>query len=233
MREGSAPGCGRLPKKCRSPWCEWPGAPYLEHQLRLLREQEITDLLILTGYLGEQIEDYFGDGGRLGLSIRYSRELTPIGTGGALRQASALLAPEFLAIYGDSFLPIDYREVIGGLSRAEGVVVVYDNRLSDTSVDNNIALDDDGFVRRYDKETREDPQLTFVEAGVSAFRRSVLQRIPQNGVVSLEKEVYPELIKHRQLFGHQTRQRFFDIGTPERLRTIEKFLLHDHHPNSV
>jgi len=209
------------------------GAPYLEHQLRLLQRQRITDVLILSGYLGEQIEDYFGDGGRLGLSIRYSRERTPIGTGGALRQAGALLAPEFLVIYGDSLLPIEYGEVMDGLTRADGVVAVYDNRLGDTSVANNIALDEEGFISRYDKGAGEDPQLTHVEAGVLAFRRSILDRIPLDQVVSLEKEVYPELIKRRQLFGHETRQRFFDIGTPERLRTIETFLLHDHYPNSV
>ena len=53
------------------------GVPYLEHQLRLLKRQSISDLVLLTGYLGEQIEDYFGDGSRLGMQIRYSREPEP------------------------------------------------------------------------------------------------------------------------------------------------------------
>src|SRR5262245_11397635 len=200
------------------------GAPYLEHQLKLLAQQHITDILMLSGYLGEQIEEYFGDGGRFGLSMRYSREPGPIGTGGALRQAADLLAGEFLVIYGDSLLPIDYREVVGGVSRAQGVVTVYSNRWGDTSVPHNIALDSAGFVSRYDKNAPGDPQLNFVEAGVLAFRRSVIHLIPPHGVVSLEKEIYPELIARRQLLGHETRQRFFDIGTPERLKTIEKFL---------
>ncbi len=58
------------------------GAPYLEHQLRLLAEQKIRDVLVLTGYLGEQVEEYFGDGARLGLRMTYSREPSPLGTGG-------------------------------------------------------------------------------------------------------------------------------------------------------
>ena len=221
-----------LTKEIPKPMAPVAGAPYLEHQLRLLEKQGITEILLLTGYLGEQIEDYFGDGSPFGLSIRYSRESAPIGTGGALREATALLASEFLVIYGDSLLPMDYHSVMAELTRAEGVLVVYDNRHSDTSVDNNIALDDEGFVSRYAKGTR-DPELKFVDAGVLAFRRSVLERIPEDGVVSLEKEVYPELIKRRQLIGLETRQRFFDIGTPERLRAIEKFLLHDYHANAV
>ena len=63
------------------------GRPYLEHQLRELARQRLTEVVLLTGYLGEQIEEYFGDGSRWGLTIGYSRETTPQGTGGALRDA--------------------------------------------------------------------------------------------------------------------------------------------------
>src|SRR5450755_506174 len=87
------------------------GRPYLEYQLRLLGEQSIRDIVLLTGYLGEQIEEYFGDGSRLGLSLRYSCEPAPMGTGGALRDGSSLLDDVFLVIYGDSYLPIDYAAV--------------------------------------------------------------------------------------------------------------------------
>jgi NDP-sugar pyrophosphorylase family protein len=209
------------------------GAPYLEHQLRLLRRQEIRDVVLLTGYLGDQIESYFGDGGRLGLSIRYSREPAPLGTGGALREALALLEGRFLLIYGDSLLPIDYAGVYRKLEAAQvaGLVVVYDNRLCDTSVRNNIALDKEGFVICYNKGAA-DAACSHVEAGVLAFHRSMVESIPP-GVVSLENEVFPKLIAERQLLAYETRQRFYDIGTPERLRSIETFLLNDHYPNSI
>src|SRR5687767_14814332 len=105
------------------------GRPYLEHQLRLLQQQGITDVVLLTGYLGEQIEACFGDGRAWGLSVRYSREAVPQGTGGALRDAAGQLAESFLLIYGDSYLPIDYTAVGRRLadSSALGVAVVYDN----------------------------------------------------------------------------------------------------------
>src|SRR5207302_546319 len=82
------------------------GKPYLEHQLVELRRQGIIDVVLLTGHLGDQVEAYFGGGDRLGLSLRYRRELTPQGTGGGLRDAAELLADDFLLIYGDSYLPI-------------------------------------------------------------------------------------------------------------------------------
>src|SRR5437764_7627858 len=93
-----------LTKTVPKPMVEVAGVPYLEHQLRILAGQGIRDIVLLTGYLGEQIEDHFGDGARLGLSLRYSREQTPLGTGGALLQARELLADDFLIIYGDSYL---------------------------------------------------------------------------------------------------------------------------------
>jgi NDP-sugar pyrophosphorylase family protein len=201
------------------------GVPYLEHQLRLLAKQGIRSVVLLTGYLGDQIEEYFGDGQRLGMKISYSREETPLGTGGALRMARALLHERFLLIYGDSLLPMNYETVLDRLTQsgATGLVVVYDNRYGDTSVANNIALDRNGFVARYEKRVPADPSLTHVEAGVLAFRREVVDLIPE-GVVSLEQQVFPALIARSALIGLETRERFYDIGTPERLRVIEQFL---------
>jgi NDP-sugar pyrophosphorylase family protein len=206
------------------------GAPYLEHQLRRLAEQSILDVVLLTGYLGEQIEEYFGDGSRLGLRLRYSREPFPLGTGGALREARALLEDVFLVIYGDSYLPIDYTAVYRQMeqSSAQGLLVVYDNSDEDTSVINNVEVDDEsGVVTRYEKDSKD--VLRYVEAGVLAFRKSALDLIPADGAVSLEKEIFPQLIARRALIAHVTRQRFYDIGTPERLQVIERLLAHDHH----
>jgi NDP-sugar pyrophosphorylase family protein len=202
------------------PMVQVAGSPYLKHQLQLLADQEIPDIVLLTGYLGEQIENYFGDGASLNLRISYSREQSPLGTGGAIRQARELLNDSFLLIYGDSYLPIRYADAMERLasSGAEGVVVAYDNRLADTSVKNNIELDSSGYVSRYEKDSAD--RLSFVEAGVLALRRSVVEWLPE-GVVSLEKEIFPKLIGAKQLAALVTTQRFYDIGTPDRLAAIE------------
>ena len=205
------------------------GVPYLEHQLRLLADQDIVDVLLLTGYLGEQIETYFGNGARLGLRLTYSRETKPVGTGGALRDACDKLETAFLVIYGDSYLPIMYRAAFEKLlaSNTAGLVVVYDNSLADTSVKNNIDLDDKGFVTRYEKDSPD--RLSYVEAGVLALKKSIIDLMPQEGPISLEKEIFPKLIDGRQLAAFVTQQRFYDIGTPDRLVLIEKVLAHDPH----
>lgn len=200
------------------------GVPYLEHQLRLLAEQSLRDVLLLTGYLGEQIQAHFGKGEKLGLRLEYSQEPAPLGTGGALRHARDQLREAFLVIYGDSYLPIRYRDAFERLlaTHAEGLVVAYDNALEDTSVKNNIDLDDDGFVSRYEKDAPD--SLRYVEAGVLALRRSVVDLIPEGRPASLEKEIFPQLILRKQLAALVVRQRFYDIGTPQRLALIESVL---------
>jgi NDP-sugar pyrophosphorylase family protein len=208
------------------------GKPYLEHQIELLKRQGVKDIVLLTGYLGEQVEDYFGDGAKWGVSIRYSREHQPLGTGGALRLALHLLEDSFLLLYGDSYLPIRYKEPWRHLHAmgAGGVVVVYGNT-ADTTVRNNIRLDDQGYVQIYEKDSPRD--LPFVEAGVLAFRRNVAESIPANRPVSLEKEIFPSLIATHQFAAFITDRRFYDIGTPERLQVIEEYLSNDHYANAV
>jgi NDP-sugar pyrophosphorylase family protein len=198
------------------------GVPYLEHQLQELARQEIRDVVLLTGYLGEQIEQYFGSGERLGISLRYSREPHPLGTGGAVRLGLRFLADSFLIIYGDSYLPVDYGDALDTMnntSAADALVVVYDNRMGDTSVANNIDLDASGYVSRYEKDGEG---LAYVEAGVLAFRRPVIESIPPGRVVSLEQEIFPKLIARHALLAYPTRTRFYDIGTPDRLRAVEQ-----------
>ena len=222
-----------LTKTVPKPMVPVAGVPYLEHQVRLLQNQHITDLVILNGVLGEQIEEHFGDGTRFAVSIRYSREPQLLGTGGALREASPLLADTFVLIYGDSYLPIEYRAVLDRLvdRRVLGVMVVYDNRLGDTSVKSNVDVGPDGLAMIYEKDSRN--SLAYVEAGVLAFRKSCLDLIPKSGATSLENEIFPLLIKQRQLATYVTAQRFYDIGTPERLKAIEHFLAHDHRADTI
>lgn len=216
-----------LTRRVPKPLVPVAGVPYLEHQLKLLARQSLTDIVVLTGYLGEQIEECFGDGKRLGLQIRYSREPEPLGTGGALREARPLLAESFLVVYGDSYLPIEYAALGRLLSStaASGVVAVYRDPCGETNVRCNMALDADGTVLRYDKKAPvDDRELQYVEAGVLALHRSVLDLIPPAGAASLEEQVFPVLIARRRLLAFSTNQRFYDMGTPERLHAIEEYL---------
>jgi len=207
-----------LTEKTPKPMVEVGGRPFLEYIVRHLERQGFRRLLILISYLGEHVQQYFGDGRGWGVQIDYCRELTPLGTGGALRNALEKLDEEFLLLYGDSYLPIDYRRVVQVFrsSRSSALMVVYDNNLTDTGVKNNVAMDDDRYVTQYDKVS-SNPGLKYVEAGALCFQRHVFQSLPGDQVISLEQSLFSRLIGKRELRGFITSQRFFDIGTPERL----------------
>lgn len=198
--------------------------PFLAHQLRMLTAQGVTNIVLLTGYMGEVVEDHFGDGSDFGASLSYSQEPEPLGTGGALKLAEPLLDEAFMVLFGDSYLPIDYPAVGNTLMESDwtGLIVAYDNS-QDTDVENNVALDDDGTVALYQKGGGDD-RLAYVESGVLAFRRSVLDLIAPDSVVSLENEIYPQLIEAGRLGAYPTQQRFYDIGTPDRLEDFRQVL---------
>jgi len=200
------------------------GEPFIVHLLRLLRENGIQDIILCIGYLGEQVKDYLGGGKKLGVRLRYSEEKERLlGTGGALRQARDLLSERFYVINGDTYLPIDYSDVGRSFISygKKALMVVYDNT-DDTSVKNNVALDD-LMVIKHQKGGIE-AELKYVDAGVLVLSREALDFIEDGSSISLEEGLYPFLIQQRELAAFITRQRFYEIGTPERLRAFEEFL---------
>src|ERR1035441_7840986 len=89
---------------------EVAGEPFLAHQLRLLRRNGFERVVLCVGYLGEKIGAFAGDGRAFGLHVEYAFDAPQLlGTAGALRRALPLLGDAFAVIYGDSYLPCDYR----------------------------------------------------------------------------------------------------------------------------
>jgi len=219
--------CGGLGTRLRpltlnipKPMVQVAGRPFMEHQLRYLARFGIEDALILTGYKGEVVEEYFGGGGSLGLRIRYSREEEPLGTGGALVKAGGLLGERFFLLYGDSFLPMDYGDAARTFDDAGrmAMMVIYDNA-DDTTVPNNVGIDEDALmVIDYAKHRGG---MSYVEAGVLALRREVLELMPSGGAFSMEEVLYPRLIETGEMAAYKSSERFYDIGTEGRLREFE------------
>jgi NDP-sugar pyrophosphorylase family protein len=196
--------------------------PYLYYQIDYLKRQGINDVLLLVGYLKEKVIDYFGDGEKFGVNIKYSIEKELLGTGGALKNAENQLEEVFFVIYGDSFLPIDFNDLAKTFikSNKKGMIVVYDNS-EDTNVINNVNLKGDEVIE-YTKDSKN--KLRYVEAGVLVLKKEVLKFIEKDIRVSLEQEVFLKLIQQKQLGAFITKQRFYDIGTKERLEKIKEYL---------
>ncbi len=201
------------------------GKPFLHHIMRLLINQDIRDFVFCIGYLGKQVKDFFGDGHKMGVKIRYSDEGEKLlGTGGALKQALNLLDSHFLVLNGDTYLPIDYREMEKEYLRVgcKAMTAVYNNKVN-TNVKNNIALDSHKVVVGYDKRGVS-PGLKYVDAGVVMLGKEALDYVPEGTPVSLEDGIYRPLIKQGELAAYITEQRFYDIGTPEQRAIFEELV---------
>jgi NDP-sugar pyrophosphorylase family protein len=202
---------------------ELAGQPFLGHQLQLLKRNGITRVILLVGHLGEAIQDRFGDGSKIGMSLEYSFDGPALlGTGGAIRRALASLPEQFFVIYGDSYLPCDYRAIQDAflLSRREGLMTVYrNNGQFDTS---NVEFDGTAILR-YDKQDRT-AAMRHIDYGLEAFRRSVFTAIPEGQRIDLSV-ICQDLLKRDQLAAFEVPERFYEIGSPAGIRDTEAFLL--------
>jgi len=198
------------------------GKPFLQYQLELIKSCVTVDVLLLVSYLGDKIEDYFGDGSKFGLKIKYCYEEAPLGTGGALKNAEGKLEDEFLLLNGDTYLPVNYGELIGCFHqrKVRGVVVVYDN--SKKIAPNNLAIGDSSLIVGYNKD--DSRRMTHINAGAMVFKKSILDFIPKGKISSLEEDIFHKLIDIKQLYAFEINQRFYDIGSPNGLKIIEEIL---------
>jgi len=219
------PGCPPvlyLTYKVPKPMVPVRGKPFLEHQIEYVRSQGFADILILASYLGEQIEEYFGDGSPLGVRMAYSYEKSPMGTGGALKLAGHLLEESFFLLNGDTLLPIDYRDLCGRYKTGgqPGMIVAYGNE--EKVAPSNLKIGDGNVVLEYNKKSAEG--MTHLDAGAIVLKKSVIDMIPAGEVCSLEQEIFPRLIEGGELLAFPTARRFYDMGSFEGLKNIEQVL---------
>jgi len=198
------------------------GKPFLQHQIELLKGQGIRDIVLCVGHLAEQVQDYFGDGRWLDVRIKYSEEEgSLLGTAGAIKKAEPLLSDDFFLMYGDSYLMIDYREVMRYFRCFHnlGLMVVWKNR--DRLERSNVAVEAN-LVTAYNKDQKS-PNMTYVNYGLSVLRKEALLHIPPERPFSQE-EFYQSLIDQRELLAFEVEQRFYEIGSPKGLEEFQMLI---------
>ena len=200
------------------------GEPFLAHQLRLLRGAGLCHVVVCAGYRGEMIEAEFGDGSRFGARIEYSYDGPHLlGTGGALKRALPLLRQKFFVLYGDSYLPVDYRKPGNAFLASEkpALMTVFKNEGRwDTS---NVWFDGKRILS-YDKKERV-PQMQYIDYGLGVLRAEAISGWPENEAFDLA-DVYHRLAAEKQLAGYEVTQRFYEIGSPEGLAELDTLLRH-------
>lgn len=208
---------------------EVAGYPFVHHQLSLLASQGVSRVVMITGYRGDQLRDYVGDGARYGLQVCYVEEGDSLrGTGGALRFAADLGALDtgFFVLYGDSYLPIDLSPIWS--ASEEGRRVVMTIFRNDSRWDRSNVRFGDGRPLLYDKYATGDlhASMRYIEYGVSVLtRRVVTERIPTGAVADLAS-LYRVLSAEGEITGYEVGQRFYECGSAKGMKDLDAYLKH-------
>jgi NDP-sugar pyrophosphorylase family protein len=204
--------------------------PFLELQLRWLREHGVKRFIFCVGYLHEQIRSHFGDGSRWNVEVDYSVEETLLGTGGALKQAERRVDGPFLALNGDSFLEFDptplvrfHRETKARHPRCLGTLAL--TLVPDARAFGSVELDRAGRILSFEEKNELAAGPGLINAGVYVLEPGLLTAIDSDRKVSLERETFPSVLKHGfQLFAYKAEGFFADIGTPPGYRRFERYV---------
>jgi mannose-1-phosphate guanylyltransferase len=195
------------------------GLPVTEHQILAAKKAGIHTLVLATSYLAEVFTPYFGDGSQWDMKILYAVEKEPLGTGGAIRNAAQLLGrdEEIVIFNGDVLSRHSIADQLAFHQKHKADVTLHLIKVEDARAFGCVPIDGDGRVTAF-LEKMENPVTNLINAGCYIFSPEVIDRIPLNTVVSVERETFPVLVaEQRPIFGYHEQAYWLDVGTPAAL----------------
>jgi D-glycero-alpha-D-manno-heptose 1-phosphate guanylyltransferase len=210
---------GETPK----PMAPIAGRPFMELLLRQVKRHGFSRVVLSVGYMQEVIREHFGEKA-FGLALLYSVETSPLGTGGALREAIRCVRSETaLVMNGDSYTDVDLRHLVRehSESRADVTAVVIPGIRSDAG---SVVLGRNGTVKTF-AEKRLAPDARYLSAGIYMLNKGLVESIPGAAKISLEEQLLPQwLADGKNIGGFIFAGPCIDIGTPERYEKAQHIL---------
>ncbi len=197
------------------------GKPVLEYQVDSLKRYGLTNILISIGYLGERIVEYFGNGSKFGVNISYLKEDAPLGTGGILYYLLDFIDDDFILLFGDIVLHIDWSRFIQFHNQKKGIgtfLIHPNNHPFDSDL---LIVDQEGRINNIiPKDTPREFYDNIVKSGVHIFRKEVLQYArPEK--MDLEQDIIIKILQaNYSLYGYHTSEYVKDMGTKKRLAQV-------------
>ena len=208
-----------LTLKTPKPMLQVAGVPFTEHQIRKAADAGITEIILATSYKSELFEPYFGDGKRFGIKIKYAVEKSALGTGGGIRNAANLLADcdQVVIFNGDVLSGHDLAAQLAFHKKNQADITLYLTQVEDARAYGCVELLENKQIKSF-LEKMEKPISNLINAGCYIFNRQIIDEIPQNKVVSVERDTFPNLLANNaKVFGYLDNSYWLDIGTPAAL----------------
>ena len=219
--------CGGLGTRLRSvvsdrpkPMADIAGKPFLHYLVKMLSESGVKHLIFALGYMGEQIEAYFQSGEDYGLSISYSYEDSPLGTGGAIRNALSKVSGEnVLVLNADTYFHTDYESLLREQLKNKAAMTIASRKIEDISRYGAILKDESGRILRWNEKMSPDQAEAScpgeINGGIYVMQKSLIEKIPE-GKQSLENDCIPAWLEDGlYLQAVPSDGYFMDIGIPE------------------
>jgi NDP-sugar pyrophosphorylase family protein len=201
--------------------------PLLRHQIDLLSTVGVADIIFSVAYRPEKVQAAFGDGSHLGKRITYAVEDTPLGTGGAVRNALPHLDSTTIVFNGDVLTDVDLPSVVAAHrlhgARATLVLVPVPN----PSAYGLVESDPSGRVRRFvEKPSPSEVTTDTINAGIYVLETEAVSRMPAGVIHSIERSFFPALLAGGDLVhAYVHRGYWIDIGTPENYLQVHRDIL--------
>lgn len=196
--------------------------PFVFHQLKLLRRNNIKKVVMCVGYLGEQIVDLVGNGSQFDIDVDYSFDGdTLLGTAGAIKKALSKLDDDFFVLYGDSYLDCDYAKIQEQYlhSKKMSLMTVFKNEgqwdSSNVEFKNNEILS-------YDKKNKTE-RMHYIDYGLGIFNKNAFENIASNEIIDLAN-LYQTLLQNKQLAAYEVHKRFYEVGSFSGIKELEQYL---------
>jgi NDP-sugar pyrophosphorylase family protein len=197
------------------------GRPFLARQMEWLASHQVRDVVLCVGFGADEVRRALGDGGTLGVSIEYSVEAQPLGTGGALKLAERFVKGPALVVNGDTLAECDpwALERARWEHGAEGALALFE--VADASARGRVESDRSGRVVRFVEKEAAREATSWVSGGLLAMTPRLWRRLP-DGASSLERELLPALAEDGSLCALRLPGTFYDIGTPDDWERAER-----------
>jgi mannose-1-phosphate guanylyltransferase len=190
--------------------------PFIAYMLEWLARHGVDDVVMSCGFLATAVRNVLGDGSQYGLRLRFMEEPEPRGTAGALKYAEDFLDERFLMLNGDVLTDIDLTAQIAQHEATGAVGTLALVPVADPTAYGLVRLHEDQSVKEFvEKPSADQIDTKLISAGAYVLERAVLDLIEADRNVSIEREVWPQLVGEG-LFGYAAEAYWLDIGTPER-----------------
>ena len=195
--------------------------PVLEYQINALRKEGIKEFVFVVGYLYEQIEAYFGNGEKFGVEITYYKEKAPLGTGGALFDLG--LNEDFLLCNGDLIFDFCLEEMLDFHRKNKALATLLTHPNSHPYDSTLLSVSGDGCVEKIiPKNEKPYAYSNLCNAGIQIVSPEILGLCKASGKVDFDGDIIKPAIKTGRVYSYKTAEYVKDMGTPERLETVER-----------